>query len=110
LRGRSHCGACGHVLGAAGFGAADFLAGAEREVPLLRRGNSCALSVLTELLCAAAFVGVVLRYDVTLLTAQYLILTVLLLIIALVDYDTGLIPRWSFWRRFWWIFWCFPPS
>ena len=47
---------------------------------------------LTEFLCAALFVGIVLRYDVTLQSAQYLILTVLLLAIALVDCDTGLIP------------------
>lgn len=92
LRGRSHCGACGHVL-------------APRDlVPLISwlalkgKCRYCGAEIparcpLTELLCAAAFVGVVLRYDVTLLTAQYLILTVLLLIIALVDYDTGLIPN-----------------
>lgn len=92
LRGRSHCDTCGHVLGARDL------------VPviswLILKGKCryCGTEIsvrcpLTELICAAAFVGVVLRYDVTLVAAQYLILTVLLLIIALVDYDTGLIPN-----------------
>lgn len=91
LRGRSHCDACGHVL-------------APRDlVPLLSwlalrgRCRYCGAKIsarcpLTELICAAAFVGVVLRYGVTLVTARYLVLTVLLLMVALVDYDTGLIP------------------
>ena len=91
LRGRSHCDACGHVLTPRDL------------VPvfswLALRGKCrwCGTKIsarcpLTELLCAALFVGVVLRYDVTLQSAQYLILTVLLLAIALVDCDTGLIP------------------
>ena len=91
LRGRSHCDACGHVLTARDL------------VPVLSwlaLGGRCrwcgaripARCPLTELLCAALFMGVVLRYDVTVQTAQYLILTVLLLAIALVDWDTGLIP------------------
>ena len=91
LRGRSHCDACGHVLTVLDM------------VPvfswLALRGRCrwCGAKIparcpMTELLCAALFVGVVLRYDVTLQSVQYLILTVLLLAIALVDYDTGLIP------------------
>lgn len=92
LRGRSHCDECGHVLTA------------KELVPvvswLVQRGKCrwCGAKIsvrcpVTELLCAAAFVGIVLRYGITLQTLQYLILTVLLLMVALVDYDTGLIPN-----------------
>lgn len=91
LRGRSHCDACGHVLGPLD------LVPVVSWLALKGKCRYCgakipARCVLTELLCGAAFVGVVRRYDVTLVAAQYLILTVLLLIVALVDYDTGLIP------------------
>ena len=91
LRGRSHCDECGHVLTA------------KELVPvvswLVQRGKCrwCGTKIsarcpVTELLCAAAFVGIVLQYGITLQTLQYLILTVLLLMVALVDYD-GLIPN-----------------
>ena len=91
LRGRSRCDSCGHVLSA-------------RElIPvvswLMQKGRCrwCGAKIpvrcpLTELLCAAAFAGIALRYGVTLRTAQDCVLTVLLLAVALVDYDTGLIP------------------
>lgn len=91
LRGRSHCDACGRVLSPADL------------IPLLSwliLGGKCRYCgaripvrcPLMELLCAAAFAGLVLRYDVTAETAEYAILTVLLLTAALVDYDTGLLP------------------
>jgi len=91
VSGRSRCDACGHVLGVRDL------------VPIFSwlflkgRCRWCGARIsircpLTEALCAAAFVGVVLRFDVTLLTVQSLILTVLLLAVALVDYDTALIP------------------
>ena len=91
LRGRSHCDACGHVLSAGDL------------IPVfswLLLGGRCRYCgakipvrcLMVELLSAAAFVGVVLRYDVTLVMLQSLILTVLLLLVGLVDYDTGLIP------------------
>jgi leader peptidase (prepilin peptidase)/N-methyltransferase len=91
LRGRSHCDRCGHVLGPRD------LVPVVSWLALKGKCRYCGAKIsvrcpLTELLCAAAFVGVVLRYDVTLVAAQYLILTVLLEMVALVDYDTGLIP------------------
>ncbi len=47
---------------------------------------------LTELICGFAFAGIVLRYDISIQTLEYMVLTVLLLAIALVDLETGLIP------------------
>lgn len=91
LRGRSHCDRCGHVLTGRDM------------IPIVSwfllkgrcrwcGGKISARCPLTELLCAAAFTGLVLRYDISLQTVQYLILTVLLLSVALVDYDAGVIP------------------
>ena len=91
LRGRSHCDSCGHVLGARDL------------VPVFSwlflkgRCRWCGDKIsprapFTELLCAAGFVGVLLGYGISLETVQFLILTVMLLVIALVDYDTGIIP------------------
>lgn len=92
LRGRSHCDECGHELTA------------KELVPvfswLVQRGRCrwCGSKIsvrcpFTELLCAAAFVGIIVGYGATAQALQYLILTVLLLAVALVDYDTGLIPN-----------------
>ncbi|MEY8354662.1 prepilin peptidase [Lachnospiraceae bacterium 54-53] len=92
LRGRSHCDRCGHVLTGRDL------------IPIvswfLLKGKCrwCGERVsvrcpITEILCAAAFAGLVLRYDISLQTLQYLILTVLLLTAALVDYDSGVIPN-----------------
>ena len=90
-KGRSHCGACGHTL-------------SPRElIPVvswaLQKGRCrhCGAPVsvrypLTEGFTALAFSLIVLRYDVTLDTLQFWILTLLLLAIALVDLDTGYIP------------------
>lgn len=91
LRSRSHCAACGHTL-------------APRDlVPvfswLFLKGKCryCAAPIpaacpVTEVLCAAVFAALVWRYDVTILTLEYLVLATLLLAISLVDWDTGLIP------------------
>lgn len=91
LKGRSHCPACGHVLGAidlipvAGY--------------LLLRGRCryCGARIaprclVTELLGAAACVSLVLCYGVTLQAAAYAAMLFMLLAAALVDLDTGLIP------------------
>lgn len=91
VRGRSHCDSCGHVLGGRDL------------IPVLSwivlrgRCRYCGAKIsaacpLTELLTAAAFVAVVLCRGFTLAAAELLVLTVLLLAIALVDLDTGLIP------------------
>ncbi len=91
LRGRSHCDRCGHVL------TPRDLIPVVSWLALRGRCRWCGAKIparcpAAELLCAAAFVGIVLRYDVTLQTLQYWILTVLLLATALVDYDTAVIP------------------
>ena len=89
--GRSHCAVCNHTLSPLDL------------VPLLSwlflrgRCRYCGEKIsirypLTELLCGLAFVGIVLRYDISIQTLEYMILTVLLLAAALVDLETGLIP------------------
>ncbi|MBU5627540.1 prepilin peptidase [Oscillibacter sp. MSJ-2] len=90
-KGRSHCVACGHTL-------------SPRElIPVISwvvqkgRCRHCGAPVsirypLTEGFTAIAFVLIVLRYDVTLNTLQFWILTAVLLTIALVDLETGYIP------------------
>ena len=91
VRGRSRCDACGHVLGPLDL------------VPVLSwlflrgRCRYCGAKIpaacpVTELLSAAAFAALVWRYGLTLRTLESLVLTVLLLILALVDWETGLIP------------------
>jgi leader peptidase (prepilin peptidase)/N-methyltransferase len=92
LRGRSHCPKCGHTLSPAEL------------VPifswLAQRGRcrSCGEKIsvrypLTELFSGAAFVLVVMEYDVTVKAAMYLVLTLILLIAALTDIDEGIIPN-----------------
>lgn len=91
LKGRSHCDACGHVLGPLDL------------VPIfswLLLGGKCryckskipASGFVSEVLEAAAFAAIVWRYGLTARTAEYLILTALLAAIALVDWQTGLVP------------------
>lgn len=91
VHGRSRCAACGHPLSAMDL------------VPvfswLLLRGKcrycgeripaSCPVA---ELLCAAAFAALAWRYGLSLAALEYWVLTVLLLAIALVDWETGWIP------------------
>lgn len=91
LTGRSHCDSCGHVLGPFEL------------VPVfswLRQKGRCrwcganipARCPVTEGLTAAAFGAFVWRYGVSLQTLEYLIFTLILLAVALVDWDTGFIP------------------
>lgn len=91
VHGRSHCAVCNHPLSALEL------------IPLFSwlfqkgRCRHCGemISVrypLTELVCGLCFVGLVLRYDVSVVTLEYMVLTVILLTIALVDLETGLIP------------------
>lgn len=92
IKGRSHCPGCAHTL-------------APRElIPvfswLFQKGRcrSCGMKIpvrypLSELMMALLFTGVVLFYDVTPKTFMFLILTVILVIAALVDYDEGIIPN-----------------
>lgn len=92
LSGRSHCDTCAHTLGLIDL------------VPILSwlflrgRCRHCGVKISprsfgAEFFCALAFVTVVLRFGLTAATAQALILTTLLLAVALVDYDTMLIPN-----------------
>lgn len=90
-KGRSHCAVCGHPLSPGEL------------IPLFSwliqkgRCRHCGEKIsirypLTEVICAVAFILVVLHYDVTLQAVQFLILTVILLSAALVDLDSGMIP------------------
>lgn len=91
LRGRSHCALCGHDLGAMDL------------IPIvsyLARKGKCRYCgkpisrryLAAEILCAAVYCTVLLRYDVTWACLRYLILLSLLLLGALVDLEDGWIP------------------
>ena len=92
LRGRSHCISCGHVLAARDL------------VPVLSwlftrgRCRYCheripARYPLTELLCAALYLSVVVRYDLTLETVEMLVFASTLLVLSLTDLDECIIPN-----------------
>ena len=92
LKGRSHCAECGHELKALDL------------VPvfsyLFLRGKCryCGKKIsprymITELLLAAAFVGIVLRFGISGETLRYLGLSVILLGLSLVDLETYRIPN-----------------
>ncbi len=91
LKGRSRCDVCGETLSALEL------------IPILswlwQRGRCrrCGAVIplrclLTEVLCAGLFAALVLYFDLTIQTLQYLILTTILLVLALVDFDTSIIP------------------
>ena len=91
VRGRSHCAACGHTLSPKDL------------IPvfswLFLKGKCryCGASVpavysVTEALGAAFFALLLWRYGLTLQTLEYCILVILLLIVSLVDWESGLIP------------------
>lgn len=91
LYGRSRCDACGRTL------APLDLVPVLSWVALKGRCRYCGAGIpvsclVAELLCAAAFAALTWRYGLTLRTAEALVLTVLLLILSLVDWETGLIP------------------
>lgn len=92
LKGRSHCAVCGHVLGIGDL------------VPvfsyLFLRGKCryCGKRIsprymLTELMLAAAFAGLVLRFGLSGETLRYMGLAVILLGLSLVDLETYIIPN-----------------
>ncbi len=92
LNSRSRCDACGETLRALEL------------IPIFswlwQRGRCrrCGAAIplrclLIELLCAGLFAALVLYFDLTLQTLQYLILTTVLLVLALVDFDAGIIPN-----------------
>lgn len=91
LRGRSHCDSCGHVLGGADL------------VPLFSylclrgRCRYCGAKVppedfFAELALGSAFALVVWKYDLSVLTLRYVLLSCILLAISLADLHTFLIP------------------
>jgi len=91
VHGRSHCAACGHILGGRDL------------VPLLSwlllrgRCRYCGEPVsprypLSELLCGAAYGSIVWRYGVTAEGAQFLVLFSVLLAVSLVDWEAGWVP------------------
>ncbi|MEG1917183.1 MAG: prepilin peptidase [Oscillospiraceae bacterium] len=90
-RGRSHCAVCGHTLGATEL------------IPLLsyllQRGRCrhCGKKIsprypAVELLLAVALVLLVLRHDFTVTALRFGLFTCVLLVLALVDLDTGELP------------------
>ena len=89
--GRSHCAKCNHTLSPLDL------------VPVLSwlflrgRCRYCHEKIsirypLTELVCGAAFVGLVLRCGISFQTLEYMALVVILLAVAMVDLETGFIP------------------
>lgn len=91
LKGRSHCTFCGHTLCMSDM------------IPvfsfIFRKGRCkyCNEKVsirymLTELFLALVFVSFVLKYDISILTLRYLILSCILLGLSLVDFDCYEIP------------------
>lgn len=92
MRGRSHCTACGHALGVRDL------------VPVFSwlfskgRCRYCGNKVsarypLTELVCAAAFVCIVLVYGLTVEAAELLLFASILLFLSLTDIDDFIIPN-----------------
>lgn len=91
LKGRSHCDSCGHVLKPLDL------------VPIFSwlfakgRCRYCKAKIpascpVTEALGAASFVLILWRYGLTLLGLRNLIFTAILILISLIDWETGLIP------------------
>ncbi len=91
MRGRSHCAACGHTLGAGDL------------VPLLSwlalrgRCRYCGAPVsarypLAELICAAAYGSLALRYGFSPDALRFLVLASVLLAVSLVDVEDGWVP------------------
>lgn len=91
LKGRSHCDACGHVLGAGDLiPVVSYLA-------LKGRCRYCGSRisprcVVTELLMGALFDAGLLRYGLCFSLLCYLVLVCILLALSLIDLDTCLIP------------------
>lgn len=91
MRGRSHCDFCSHTLGAADL------------IPIISylfSGGRCrycraklsASHIVIELLTAAAYVGVLLRFDITLKTVEGIMLTTILIAVSLTDIYDCIIP------------------
>jgi len=91
-KGRSKCPTCGHVLSAGDL------------IPLLSwlflhgKCKYCGAKVsarypIVELVCAVAYVGIVLRYDVTLEALELMCFASILVVLSLTDIDDWLIPN-----------------
>lgn len=92
LHGRSHCTTCNHVLGPADL------------IPVLSwlfskgRCRYCGERVsarypITELVCAAVYVAIVARYDLTAEALELVAFSSVLLVLTLTDLDSFLIPN-----------------
>ena len=102
-RGRSHCDACGHALGAGDL------------IPIvsyLRSGGRCrycgakfsAESTWVELALGLAFAAIVYKFDVSFVALRYLGLLVILMGLSLVDQKTCIIPdRFHVAGILWWL-------
>lgn len=91
IHGRSHCATCGHTLSPLEL------------IPvvsfLLQKGKSrcCQEKIslrypISEVLTGFVFVGVVLKFGVSLNSLMFMVLAIILLGVALVDLETGIIP------------------
>lgn len=91
MKGRSHCASCGHTLGA--FDLVPVLS----YIMLKGRCRYCREKVspryiAAEIISMLMFLGIVLRYDVTLESLKYIIFSSLLFAVALVDIEIKEIP------------------
>lgn len=92
LAGRSHCTTCDHVLGVPD------LIPIVSWLALRGRCRHCGTKVspryvIVEVLMAALFVAMAVRYGISVQTATYLVLICILMAVALIDLDTFIIPN-----------------
>jgi leader peptidase (prepilin peptidase)/N-methyltransferase len=92
MRGRSHCPACGHVLGVRDLVPLFSWVASKGRCRYCRQRISVRYP-LAELLCALAFVAIVLRYDASLEAVELACFTGVLLVLSLTDIDEYLIPN-----------------
>ena len=92
LAGRSHCTTCDHVLGVPD------LIPIVSWLALRGRCRHCGTKVspryvIVEVLMAALFMAMAVRYGISVQTATYLVLICILMAVALIDLDTFIIPN-----------------
>ena len=91
LKGRSHCDVCGHVLGIKDlFPVVSFLVHKGR-CPYCKAKLSWG-HVVFELISAGIFVGITLKFDITLDLLQYLLFACILMVCSFADIEGYIIP------------------
>lgn len=91
VHGHSHCAVCGHQL------SAKDLIPVFSWLSMKGKCRYCGEKIsirypITEILVGIAFVAILLRYDLSYDTLQFLVLTIILLAVSLVDLDIAIIP------------------